>query len=48
MEFVEQYADGYHVILRVTGGETTNSAGIGLEKMARQSQDFKNGSVMRI
>lgn len=38
----------YNVIHTVTGGETTNSAGIGLEKMVKQSQDFKNGSVMRV
>lgn len=47
-EVVEQYADSYNVIHSETGGETTNSAGISLEKMMRQIQDFKNGSVTRV
>lgn len=38
----------YNVIYTGTGGETTNSAGIRLEKMVRQIQDFKNGSVTRM
>lgn len=32
----------------VTGGETTNRAGVIVEKMVRQIQDFKNGSVTRM